>query len=353
MTLSSGYEASTGLGEDVMLSTNTKQKILVIQPMVGIGDMVWHKPWLDDIISSHHVVLMAKPSSQASAVLCDHPDLEVIPLHRAERGKKSHHDGWLGFFKLVSAMRSAKADEVWILHKSWRYAVAAIFAGIKRRAGYGFGKQRFALNLAAPLSSDLKKAHPRETAAAFCAQFRIKPKDTHPQIKPNKEMRAKAEELAPKTPYIVMGVGAADEIRRWSPKRFAGLITKLRASHPDIGIILCGSPAEAVIGDRIIDALDQNVEPPQLMFDQTVHTVIAIHERAALYIGNDTSLINIAAAVGTKAIRIFASNLPVLASPLIETHLPEDEDRIDVFGAINDIDDDRIYKAALKYFDAS
>ena len=329
----------------------SKKKILVIQPMVGIGDMVWHKPWLDEIILTHQITLMAKPSSQAAAVLCDHPDLEVIPLHRAERGKKSHHDGWFGFFRLIAAMRRENADEVWILHKSWRYAAAAFFAGIKKRAGYGFGKQRHLLNLAAPLDSNLKKAHPRETASAFCAQFGISPKDTHPRIIPNQDMLDTAQKLTPKSPFIVMGVGAADEIRRWSPERFAGLITKLRSSHPHVGIVLCGSPAESVIGDKIIATLDEGVTPPQLMFDQSVRTVIAVHHQADLYIGNDTSLINIAAAVGTKAIRIFASHLPVLDSPLIETHLPEDKTRMDVFGAINDITDDQIYAATLKYIE--
>ncbi len=331
------------------MKQNDARKILVIQPMVGIGDMVWHKPWLDTIIKTHDITLMAKPSSQAAAVLCDHPDLDIIPLHRAERGKKSHHDGWLGFFRMVAAMRAVKADEVWILHKSWRYAVAAFFAGIKRRAGYGFGKQRFALNIKAPLDQQLKKAHPRDTASAFCAQFGINPKDKHPRITPDNAMRETAKACTPSLPYIVMGVGAADEIRRWSPSRFAGLIAKLHAAYPHIGIVLCGSPAEASIGDAIVDALPDGVAPPHLMFDQSVSTVIAVHERAELYIGNDTSLINIAAAVNTKAIRIFASNLPVLDSPLIETHLPEDPERMDEFGAINDITDDRIFRAAVAY----
>ena len=327
------------------------RKILVIQPMVGIGDMVWHKPWLDKIIAAHNITLMAKPSSQAAAVLCDHPKLDIIALHRAERGKKSHHDGWLGFFRMVAAMRAVKADEVWILHKSWRYAVAAMCAGIKRRAGYGFGKQRYVLTIKAPLDNKLKNAHPRDTAAAFCAQIGLKLADTHPRITPDDAMRDAAAKLAPSSPFVVMGVGAADPIRRWSAARFAGLITTLRAKHPKLGIVLCGSPAEACIGDAIINALCDDVSPPQLMFDQSVKTVIAVHERADLYIGNDTSLINIAAAVGTRAIRIFASNLPVLDSPLIETHLPEDPERMDEYGAIDDITDDRIYRAARRYID--
>ncbi|MGU9962388.1 MAG: hypothetical protein ACNYPF_05215 [Candidatus Puniceispirillales bacterium WSBS_2018_MAG_OTU23] len=77
--------------------------------------------------------------------------------------------------------------------------------------------------------------------------------------------------------------------------------------------------------------------------------VIAVHQAAVLYIDNDTSLINIAVAVGIPVIRIFASNLPVLTSPLIETHLPENPARMDVDGAINDIDKDRIYRAAAQY----
>jgi hypothetical protein len=24
-----------------------QQKLLVIEPLVGIGDLIWHKPWLD------------------------------------------------------------------------------------------------------------------------------------------------------------------------------------------------------------------------------------------------------------------------------------------------------------------
>ena len=72
-------------------------------------------------------------------------------------------------------------------------------------------------------------------------------------------------------------------------------------------------------------------------------------EKATLYVGNDTSLINIAAAVGRNCIRIFASNLSVLSSPLIETALPEDPARMDIAGAIDDIDAGRIHRAASAY----
>jgi heptosyltransferase-2 len=317
--------------------------------MVGIGDMVWHKPWLDLIISRHDIALMAKPSAQAAAVMMDHPDLVHVSLHRAERGQKSHHDGVAGFFRMVQAMRGVDADEVWILHKSWRYVAAALLAGIPRRAGYGFGKQKYALNLGIPLPKHFSTAHPRETVAVFCDQFGLRPDDLHPKITPDQSSRKKAKTLVPDTPFIVMGVGAADAIRCWSPQRFAGLIHRLHRSHPDVLVVLCGSHAEASIGDAILAALPQQVAPPQLMFNQKVKTVIAVHEKAMLYIGNDTSLINIAAAVGIPAIRIFASSSPVLNSPKIETFLPNDLVRIDQPGAIDDIDDAKVHVAACRY----
>lgn len=283
----------------------------------------------------------------------DHPQLEIIDLHRAERGQKKRHDGFFGFFRMVAAMRAAHVDEVWVLHKSWRYAVAALLAGIPKRAGYGFGKQRYALNHKKPLPLTMKKSHPRETVAAFLAQFNIIAEDTNPHITPNEESRKMAQSLVPSTPFIIMGIGAADAIRRWSPKRFASLITRLHQSHPKVKIMLCGSPLEAPLGYQVLSHLEDGVTAPQLMFDQQVSTVIAVHEKAILYIGNDTSLINIAVAVGTKAIRIFASNLPVLNSNLIETHLPEDPKRMDQEGAIDDVDDARIHRAAMAYLPKS
>ena len=320
--------------------------------MVGIGDMVWHKPWLDAMIMNRTITLMAKPSAQAAAVLMDHPDVAIIPLHRAERGRKSRHDGVLGFFRMVAAMRAVAADEVWILHKSWRYAAAALLAGIPKRAGYGFGKQRYGLNHGTPLSAELKRAHPRVSVAAFCAQFGITPEDDQPRITPDADSRKAARALAPSAPFVIMGVGAADAIRRWSPARFAGLITRLHGSHPGVRVVLCGSPQEAAIGDAVAAALPQEVTPPQLVFNETVKTVIALHERAALYIGNDTSLINIAVATGRRALRVFASNLPVLDSPLITTFLPPDPSRLDQPGAIDDIDDGDVHAAAAAWLDA-
>ena len=246
-------------------------------------------------------------------------------------------------------MRSARADHIWILHRSWRYAAAALLARIRFRSGYGIGHQQKFLNDSSALDPSMKKAHPRDSVAAFAAGKGISPRDTHPRITPPEHLRRQADSLVdPGRPLIICGVGAADAERRWGPQRFAGLIDRLARDHPDHSIALCGSPAEAAIGAAVGAALSKETPPPLMVFDQPVDVVIGLHARAVLYIGNDTSLINIAAAVGTPAIRIFASTLPVLDSPLIETYLPPDPGRMDIPGSIDDIDDATIAAAASK-----
>jgi len=317
--------------------------------MVGIGDMVWHKPWLDEMVVQFDVTLMAKPSAQASAVMGEYPNLHIIPLLRSERRQKGRHDGIFGFFRMVAAIRSVEAEEVWILHRSWRYGLATLLAGIPLRSGYGLGKQRYYLNGNQGLPKSLKGAHPRSAVKYFSNDKGIVPLNDHPTINvSDEEIKNARLWLADDRPLIICGVGAADAERRWSPTRFASLIDRLSKSHLNVQFALCGSPAEKSIGDAILSAISAETPPPLMVFDQTVRHVIALHRCADLYIGNDTSLINIAAAVGTPAIRIFASTKPVLDSPLIETFYPDDPERMDIAGSIDDIDDSVVAKRVLE-----
>ena len=156
-----------------------------------------------------------------------------------------------------------------ILHRSWRYAAAAMLAGIRFRSGYGIGSQQKFLNDSVALDPAMKKVHPRESVAAFAAKKGIVVADPHPRITPTADAAAKASRLGDaKKPLIICGVGAADAARRWSPEHFAGMIDRLAAVHPDYQLALCGSPAEAGIGDAIIAALDGKTPHPLRVFDQ-------------------------------------------------------------------------------------
>jgi heptosyltransferase-2 len=333
-------------------SLRARKKILIIQPMIGIGDMIWVKPWIDEAIRIHDVVLMAKPSSH-SHIIMQEQDFTLLPLQRSERGRKGRHDGLIGFFKLVSEMRQINPDEVWILHRSWRYAAAAWLARIKGRFGFGLGKQEWFLSQPSPLSRQMRGIHPREAVARLMAERGVTPADTHPRLAATDEQLAAAKAILPDhKPVIMMGVGCTGEERRWSPEHFAAVIKGITSDFPHLHIVLCGSPNERIIADRIIDCLGEASPQVQLIFDQSIGVVVALHQLAKLYIGNDTSLINIAAATGINAIRIYASTLPVLESELIASLWPEDPARIGAPGSINDITPDRVIAEARLYLAA-
>ncbi|NBQ84094.1 MAG: hypothetical protein EBU10_07700, partial [Alphaproteobacteria bacterium] len=153
----------------------------------------------------------------------EYPDLKIIPLYRSERGQKGRHDGFLGLFRMAAAIRSTQAEEVWILHRSWRYGLAALIAGIPLRSGYGLGKQRYFLNGNQGLPKALKGAHPRDAVTHFCAEKGITPEDDHPQIKvSDDEVRAARSLLPDHCPPDHWGMELADVLAclRFSSRRF-------------------------------------------------------------------------------------------------------------------------------------
>ncbi|MEL0023371.1 MAG: hypothetical protein VW934_03870, partial [Alphaproteobacteria bacterium] len=45
-----------------------RPRLLLIQPLVGIGDMIWHKPWIDHLAAHYDVILATKPTVNARRV---------------------------------------------------------------------------------------------------------------------------------------------------------------------------------------------------------------------------------------------------------------------------------------------
>ena len=81
------------------------KRVLIILPAIGIGDVVWVKPWIDEAIKSKEVFLMTKPTSFAEVVFHEHQDLRHIMLDRSKRGERGKHDGLSGFLKLIEEIK--------------------------------------------------------------------------------------------------------------------------------------------------------------------------------------------------------------------------------------------------------
>lgn len=365
------------------------QHILVVQPLVGIGDMVWHKPWIDNLIARHKVTLATKPTVQAQLLFYGAgPEFNILNIERSLRGKRCRHDGIIGFFRLVRDFRASRADTAIILHHSPRYALAARLAGIKIRMGFGrksqqkhlnFGQFLPAADLARHATARIKKFaelngfgldNPKwrlslspkaiSTADAYLRANGLiedlpnisgkgkSRKDTSPADKTPKE---KPGEKC--LPYLCLGIGAMHVERQWGAEKFSQLIIGLHKMRPDLRIVLVAGPQD---GDCLADILGHLAPLPDisapLVLKDRLDVACAILARAKGYVGNDTSLLNLSVCVDTPALGLFSQSEPLTYSPLIHQLGLFPEAAYGTPGLINKIQTDDVLQAIARIWPA-
>src|SRR6202042_2736897 len=118
------------LGETVL------PPVAVVQPLPGIGDMVWHMPHIRAIAaaSGAPITLLAKPRSLADQLFAGEPTVDaILPLDLNPGGRRGRHDGIIGLVRLARLMQGGRFGTIILLHHSVSIAAAAWLARIPRR----------------------------------------------------------------------------------------------------------------------------------------------------------------------------------------------------------------------------
>ena len=286
-------------------------KLVIFQPLVGIGDMIWHKPWIDELISRNNVILAVKKSSQSHHLFSDtlsHDNFFFID--RNVRGRKGTHDGLFGKLKMALDLKRVSAQRALILHHSQSYYWIAKTAGIKEIGGFGFGRRNY-FGHTLPVSD--KDNHSLEKMAKFWEINGWKQPNRKWQITINQKDRGAAKSwledngLKPNN-FIVLGIGAMHHERIWPAERFANLIEELRKKRPDLIPVLMGGPSEKPIAEKIQSQVGGNpVTEIFLPFNQAM----AALSFAKSYVGNDTSLLNLSGVLGVLSLGLFSQSKPL------------------------------------------
>ena len=339
---------------DLISPQSSREKLLVIQPLVGIGDMVWHKPWIDYLCTQNDVILATKPTVQAPVLFADTDGLvDILPIDRSQRGTRGRHDGWRGFWQLVADFKSTGARRALILHHSPRYAIAAFFAGMTSRWGYGIGRQRLWLNRGQFLEKSARKMHPIAKMRIYAARnaFPIDPVwRLNISLAANKAadefMSAHAINAA--SDMLILGIGAMDEDRCWPLEKFAEFITSLAKKRPQLICCLMGAPSEQPLVDTIMHHLPSHIKVVNAITKLDVG--IALLARAGGFVGNDSGLLNLAAAGGQPALGIYAQSRPLDYTPNLHA-VAVDESMIGKPGQIKTITAADVCTATLNMLD--
>ncbi len=298
--------------------------LALVQPRVGIGDMIWHLPHIR-ALARHvggRVTLVTRPRSMADQFVG--PDDGVHGILYVERGQWSpggRHEGNVGMLRLVRDLRALGCDGAVLMTRSRNLTLAVLAMGVRHRHGYGIGMQRRVLR--GPfLPPPLWKAHPYDQATAWMAAACIALDRPDPVMRVNEADRSTvAQRLGVGGAPVALGIAASDDWKNWGAANFTALAAALLdAGWP--GVALVGGPAEQGMADAILAGLGARTGQVRLALGWPLRELAALLAAVPFYVGNDTAALNMAAAVGTRSYGLFGATMPLRHSPLIVPILP-------------------------------
>jgi heptosyltransferase-2 len=301
----------------------TGMAVAVVQPLPGIGDMIWHLPHIRAIAAhvGEPVTLITKPRSAADQIFSAELTVrDVFWLDRNPEGRQGRHDGGSGFLRVVQGLRARRFDAVYVLHHSKTIALETMLAGIPARYGYGYGVQSWFLNRPPILPNEILRRHPFDQATEFLQAAGIPMAEAEPFLPvTDAAIEIVRSRLAPAKMRLALGIGSSETYKQWGAARFAALADSLASRGAD-QLILVGGPHEAALAAEI-QSLSSNANIAAAV-GWNLAEIAALFRLSDFYVGNDTGVMNMAAAVGIRTYCLFGGVPPFHHSSRIVPIIP-------------------------------
>ncbi|MCA1633551.1 MAG: glycosyltransferase family 9 protein [Acidobacteria bacterium] len=215
--------------------------------------------------------------------------------------------------RVARELRAARYDVAFNLHGGSTAALLARASGARRRVGYRSYAYASLHNHAAPPSSELwgrAETHSAEQQLALLGWTGVPVSDrpaTHlpqaPEAASSVARRLDAAGLDDGQAFALVHPAAAFESKTWAASNFARVVEHL-SSRGLRAVVIAGPGEEGVVG-----AVRAETAAPLVTFtDLSLPEVTALSARARLFVGNDSGLAHIAAAVSTPQVVVFGSS---------------------------------------------
>jgi heptosyltransferase-2 len=324
--------------------------------------------------------LMALPAIAALAKV--RPDWEITILHPGWAGPiyetlascrkislppdKLHGSG--AIFYQAGIYMKGKYDIGVVMPPSFSSAFAIFLPGVKKRYGYTGQGRRILLNNGVNGKKGIgvhrSQSYKYLLEEAAEKKFEIE----NPRIDIAPEIRTDAEKLLDESgininePIMAIAAQAVAPSRRWGSGNYRDLAAQLIKQYGG-HIVLLGSPAEADAGAEIARGDSKIIN---LCGKTDIGTAAAVLSRCRLFIGNDSGLAHLAAAVGIPLVVLSGADKPSETSPLsdrktviikndldciscVKNYCPKKEDRF--MRCMKEISVIEVLSAANKYLE--
>jgi lipopolysaccharide heptosyltransferase III len=216
--------------------------------------------------------------------------------------------------RVARQIRAARYDVAYNLHGGTTATLLTRASGAKHRVGYSGYQYARLHNCLAPSSSILwgrDKTHSVEQQLALLGWTGV-PVTDRPATRLAVTSQAAASVTArlraaglheTKGPLAVIHPAAAFDTKQWATERFARVAESLASRG--LATVAITSPTEAHVADR----LKQLTTTPVVgLSDLSLPEVTALLSQARLFVGNDSGIAHMAAAVGAPSVVIFGSS---------------------------------------------
>jgi heptosyltransferase-2 len=293
----------------------------VIQPKPGIGDVIWHLPFIRAIAAvspGEQVTFLAPPTSGARELLVAEPAVaETIYFQHSG----SELQRGINLMRLVALLRRRHFQKIWILDRTIRPALAAFLAGIPERIGVGLTAQRRFIT-----NSGIPQSHfhdfPIEWLVQLMADMGVPFTTTEPGLRiPSETLAAIGERFASAPrPWIVLGIAASHPDKDWSAAYWQELLNGLREIAAGTVFLIGGTANSARAAGLIASTSGVNaINACGLKLIEA--TALLAH--ADLFIGTDSGPLNLAAAACTDAFGFFGCTPVLKYSKYIHPIVPD------------------------------
>jgi len=293
----------------------TEERIVVVLPN-WVGDVVMATPTLRALrqwAGQAHIAYVCRPYVREVLAPCPWCDEMLFwPQSRSKAGARE------GFLELASRLRRGRFDVAVLLANSFRSALLARLAGIKRRVGYDRDGRGLLLTDRLLPHRMAGKFLPVPMVKYYAGIARYLGAEVEEDrlelaLRPEDEQAAESvlagSGIGRQDRFAVINPGAAyGSAKCWPAERFAEVVRRLTSEANLRCVVVCG-PQEVPIARRIGQLGGQDVV---VLADEPVSLGLlkAIIKRCEVLITNDTGPRHFAKAFGRPVVAIFGPTDP-------------------------------------------
>ncbi|MGL4667314.1 MAG: glycosyltransferase family 9 protein [Saezia sp.] len=287
-------------------SEDCRPKTVVLHQQTGIGDLIWHLPYIKAIASQSYqgkVTLVAAPSTLAkqifSAEECIDEIIDYYHLPRSVDRGTQHGSRLSRLSAIVRTLKSKHFERVVALSGRTSRGLISFLSGIPKRAGYGYRwSQRIFLNSPPYIKRLEGKFNPiYHEASAFCIAQGFCDAPILPRITIPEELHQKvAARLAHlPQPIYTLAIGSSEAFKQWGTENYT-LLTQALAQR-GFGVLLLGGKIDHEMATTIKNSIAfEHQKQVEVMTDTPLLESAAAIKYTNACIGNDTGVSQMASA---------------------------------------------------------